>query len=209
MTGIPTTKAEAMNQPPKINKSDEEASMNTIFFTDGEFEGRPVRVSRANYLAFLSMRGEEVPQEVHKLRSLFDEYSSEEIERDLVILLTAVNWRVHNIACVFIALGFHSERVLDALWARIREGSWVFPQLVATAAFADPDFEKKAKEFLTRKSIYYKSIVALGEVLKSQYGVKFWLGKKWFNIRAAKKYDRDNSGAIALGWSESLRSAIA
>lgn len=198
-----------MNQPPRINKQDEEASMNTIFFKDGEFEGRPVRVSRANYLAFLSMRGEEIPQEVQKLKGMFSEYSNNQIEEGLVMLLKAVNWRVHNIACVFIALGFHSERVLSALWARIREGSWVSPQLVATAAFADPGFEIKAKELLANKTTYYKSIVALAQVLKSQYGVKFWLGKRWLNIRAARKYDRDNSGAIALSWGESLRSAIA
>jgi hypothetical protein len=198
-----------MNQHPKINKQDEEASMNTIFFKDGEFEGRPVRVSRANYLAFLSMRGEEIPQEVQKLKEIFSQFSADEIENDLILLLTAVNWRVHNIACVFIALGFHSEGVLRALWKRIREGSWVSPQLVATAAFVDPNFEKNAKELLASKSTYYKSIVALGQVLKTQYGVKFWPGKRWLNIRAAKKYDRDNSGAIALGWGESLRSAIA
>lgn len=198
-----------MNQPPKINKQDEEASMNTIFFKDGEFEGRAVRVSRANYLAFLSMRGSEIPEEVQKLKDIFREYSTDKIEKDLVILLTAVNWRVHNIACVFIALDFRSEGVLSALWTRIRKGSWVSPQLVATAAFSDPDFEKKAKELLADKTTYYKSIVALGQVLKSQYGVKFWLDKRWLNIRAAKKYDRDNSGAIALGWGESLRSAIA
>lgn len=198
-----------MNQSLKINKQDEEASMNTIFFKDGEFEGRPVRVSRANYLAFLSMRGEEIPQEVQKLKELFCEFSNDEIENDVILLLTAVNWRVHNIACVFIALGFHSERVLGALWKRIRDGSWVSPQLVATAAFVDPNFEKNAKEFLASKSTYYKSIVALEQILKTQYGVKFWLGKRWLNIRAAKKYDRDNSGAIALGWGESLRSAVA
>jgi hypothetical protein len=197
-----------MNQPPKINQEDEEASMHTIFFTDGEFEGRPIRVSRANYLAFLSMRGEEIPQEVQKLKKMFEQYSSIEIENDLIILLTAVNWRVHNIACVFIALGFHNERVLSALWTRIREGSWVSPQLAATAAFVDPDFQVKAKELLSSKSTYYKSIVSLGQILKSQYGLKFWFGKIWLNIRAAKKYDRDNSGAIALGWGESLQSAI-
>lgn len=203
------TLGRTMNQPPKINKENEEASMNTIFFTDEEFEGRAIRVSKANYLAFLSMRGEEIAQEVQKLKDLFGEYSSEEIEKDLIILLTAVNWRVHNIACVFIALGFHSEKVLDALWVRISEGSWVSPQLVATAAFVDPNFQIKAKELLANKSTYYKSIVSLGQVLKSQYGLKLWFGKVWFNIRAAKKYDRDNSGAIALGWSESLQSAIA
>jgi hypothetical protein len=192
----------------KVDRQAEEASMKTIFFKDGEYEGRAVRVSKANYLALLSMRGDEIQDEVRKLRLLLDEYSPETIGRDLVALLTAANWRVHNIACVLIGIGFGSEVVLDALWRRIREGSWVSPQLAATAAFADPDFKKKAIKLVEDSSTYYKSIVALSEILSKRYGVKFWLGKRRSNLKAAKKYDRDNSGAIALGWGESLRKAI-
>ncbi|WP_027467678.1 hypothetical protein [Deefgea rivuli] len=198
-----------MLELPKIDHALEEAASKTCFFTEGEFEGRKVRVSRANYLALLSMRGAEIPAEVERLRSLFKEVPEKTLEADLISLLAALNWRYHNIACVFIALGFSSSHILEALWMRIKEGSWVSPQLAATAALVDPNFKVKASELVLSSSTHYKSTVSLAELLRTQHKARFLWGTARSNILAAKKQDRDNSGAIALGWLESLQNAIA
>lgn len=198
-----------MFDAPKIDQTLEDAASNTCFFTDGEFEGRKTRVSKANYLALLSMRGAEIPVEVERLRSLFKEVPEVTLENDIISLLSAVNWRYHNIACVFIALGFSSSRILEALWKRVNEGSWVSPQLAATAALVDSEFKTKASALIASSKTNYKSIVALAELLKKRHRTRFLWGVARSNIRAARKYDRDNSGAIALGWLESLQGAIA
>ena len=49
-----------MRDFPPVDQQTEAVTSQTVFFTDAEFKGRPVRVSRANYLAFLSMKGSEV-----------------------------------------------------------------------------------------------------------------------------------------------------
>lgn len=101
-----------MRDFPSIDNEAEAAAMQTVFFTDGEFEGRPYRASRANYLAFLSLRGSEINGEIEKLRALFAEYPVALLEQDVICLLTARNWRVHNIACVVLAAGFITDRSL-------------------------------------------------------------------------------------------------
>ena len=48
---------------PNINREAEANALQTLFFTDGEFKGRPCRISGANYLAFLSLRGSDIAPE--------------------------------------------------------------------------------------------------------------------------------------------------
>ena len=59
-TLLPSQTEPIVRDFPPIDRQAEAVTSQTVFFTDAEFEGRPVRVSRANYLAFLSMRGSEV-----------------------------------------------------------------------------------------------------------------------------------------------------
>ena len=113
-----------MRDFPPIDRQAEAVTSQTVFFTDAEFKGRPVRVSRANYLAFLSMRGSEVQGGVKKLRALLVAHPTTVLERDVICLLTARNWRVHNIACAAIAAGFVTGRSLASLWECIHDGSW-------------------------------------------------------------------------------------
>jgi hypothetical protein len=194
---------------PPIDRAAEAAVAQTVFFTDAEFEGRQIRASRANYLAFLSMKGAEIDAEIAKLRALFSEHPPDVLERDVACLLTARNWRVHNIACAVMAAGFVSDRSLISLWRCIHDGSWTSPQLVATAAYVDPEFESKGVPLLSDKSTYFKSIVPLAEILRAEHG---WTGSEIAeavaNVQEARSIDRDNSGAIALGWLASLRAAL-
>jgi hypothetical protein len=194
---------------PQIDKQAEAAASQTMFFTDGEFEGRPYRRSRTNYLAFLSMRGPEVEGEIGKLRALFTEHPTEVLEQDVICLLTARNWRVHNIACVAMAAGFVTDNTVASLWKCIHYGSWTSPQLVATAAYVDAAFERKALQLMADHSTYFKSIVPLAEILRAERGLVQLEGTPEFaNLQEARTIDRDNSGAIGLGWLANLRAAF-
>jgi hypothetical protein len=198
-----------MHDFPKIDREAEADGMRTLFFMDGEFEGKPCRVSSANYLAFLSMRGDEINSEVEKLRRVLGQHTAEELERDIARLLNARNWRFHNIACVALAVGRSSERSIAALWECLSSGSWTSPQLAATAAYIDPLFQAKALGAVENHVTYYKSIVSLAEILKSDLGVSLpEASGANKNLLEARSIDRDNSGAIAIGWLANLRNAF-
>jgi hypothetical protein len=108
-----------------------------------------------------------------------------------------------------VAAGFVTDRSLHSLWTCIHSGSWTSPQLVATAAYVDPDFEQKALHLLTEHSTYFKSIVPLAEILRVEYGSDWPDGTSAsINLREAQEIDRDNSGAIGLGWLANLRLAF-
>lgn len=198
-----------MHEFPPIDRQAEAAASKTVFFTDTEFEGRPVRTSRANYLAFLSMRGTEVESEINKLRAVFAEHSPEVLEKDLICLLTSRNWRYHNIACAAIAAGFVTDRSLEWLWKCIHGGSWTSPQLVATAAYVDPDFPVRAAHLLADHSTYFKSIIPLAEILHTEHAFTSSEGSPVAaNVQEARANDRDNSGAIGIHWLANLRTAF-
>lgn len=46
-----------MRDFPPADPEAEEAALQTLFFQDSEFEGKACRLSVANYLAFMSLRG--------------------------------------------------------------------------------------------------------------------------------------------------------
>jgi hypothetical protein len=198
-----------MREFPPIDRQAESAAAQTVFFTDAEFEGRLVRTSRANYLAFLSMRGNEVEGEISKLRAVFAEHPPEVLERDVTCLLTSRNWRNHNIACAVIAAGFVTDRPLESLWRCIHDGSWTSPQLVATAAYVDPNFPIMAVDLLADPSTYFKSIVPLAEILHAEHDMtSLAVSVVANNVEEARTIDRDNSGAIGIHWLANLRTAF-
>lgn len=198
-----------MREFPPIDRQAESDASKTVFFTDAEFEGRPVRKSRADYLAFLSMRGAEVDSEINNLRALFAEHPPEVLERDVICLLNSRNWRYHNIACATIAAGFVTDRSLESLWKCIHDGSWTSPQLVATVAYVDPGFPIRAVHLLTDHSTYFKSIIPLAEILYAEHGVTSLEGSTAAaNEQEARSFDRDNSGAIGIHWLANLRTAF-
>jgi inactivated superfamily I helicase len=195
-----------MRDFPPINRAAEAEALQTLFFVDGEHDGKPCRVSRANYLEFLSLRGAEAKLEVQKLKQVLDSLPLENLESDVVRLLTSVNWRYHNIACVTMAAGFASEVTIAALWERIATGSWTSPQLVATAAYVDRDFPRKAVLAVSQHETYFKSIVSLAAVLEENSATLEDCGKR--NTEEARSLDRDNAGKIATGWLRNLKEAF-
>lgn len=58
----------------------------------------------------------------------------------LAKLLTANNWRPHLVAAVAMLRSSNAQRYVHFLWSAVRTGSWVSPQLLATASIVDPKF---------------------------------------------------------------------
>lgn len=196
-----------MRDFPPLDRKAEEAALQTLFFRDSEFEGRTCRLSVANYLAFLSLRGSDIKEEISKLRAALAEPTSAHLERDLATLLRARNWRFHNIACVAIACAGPSEALLEELWNCIRAGSWTSPQLAATAAFVDPGFHQKALSQLEESTTYYKSIVSLAALL-AKFGYRLPSDIAQANLNEAMSIDQDHSGDIAINWHANLVAAF-
>jgi hypothetical protein len=196
-----------MRDFPPIDRAAEAEALQTSFFMDSEYEGRPCRVSRANYLEFLSLRGTEAELEVQKLKLLLGSLPVESLSGDIIRLLSAINWRYHNIACVTMAAGYASPETIEALWARIAAGSWTSPQLVATAAYVDRDFQRRAIRAVSDHATYFKSIVSLAAVLEQICGVTLADISRQ-NVDEAQSLDRDNAGAIATGWLRNLQEAL-
>jgi hypothetical protein len=198
-----------MREFPPISKEIENEALQTIFFTDGEFEGRPCRVRKINYLATLSLRGPEVAKEVEKLRVELTLHPLGLLESDIGRLYAARNWRVHLMACVAVAAGFATESTIRALWGCLSLGSWVSPQLASTAAFIDTDFAEKASSLVADHGTYYKSTVALSAILAEEFKVVPLEGSAAErNVIEASEIDSDNSGGIALGWLANLRNTF-
>lgn len=80
---------------------------------------------------------------------------------------------------------------------------------MATAAYVDSSYEQKARQLLTDHSTYFKSIVPLAEILFSEHGLATLEGETALtNLQEARDIDRDNSGAIGIGWLANLRGAF-
>jgi hypothetical protein len=197
-----------MREFPPIDQEAEAAALQTLFFQDSEFEGITCRLSIANYLAFLSLRGSEVQEEIFKIRSALAQPSPALLERDLTSLLRAPNWRFHNIACVAIACGGASAILLAELWRCIRAGSWTSPQLAATAAYVDPEFQQMAALLIEDQATYFKSIVSLAALLAAKMPELSLSEVAQANLSEATAIDRDNSGVIAVGWYQNVVEAF-
>ena len=63
----------------------------------------------------------------------------------VALLLLQPDWRLHLIAAVAHSLDERGKLGRDMLWRAIDAGSWVTPQLVATAALRDRQFEMNAR----------------------------------------------------------------
>lgn len=65
---------------------------------------------------------------------------------EILSLLHGNNWRPHLVAAVAVLLTEEKRDLVDALWDSFDRGSWVAPQLAATAFLSDPDFPVHAWE---------------------------------------------------------------
>ncbi len=70
--------------------------------------------------------------------------TSTDPETEIEALWEELDWRFHLVAAVGLLALRDRLWAVDLLWRRLEQGSWVAPQLCATAALADPEFVRRA-----------------------------------------------------------------
>src|SRR6478752_3662410 len=87
--------------------------------------------------------------------------ASGDADAEIFALFGERNWRCHLVAAAaLLATGANPGRV-DALWGTLQAGSWVAPQLAATAWLLDESFETRARALILT-SAWAKTTSALG-----------------------------------------------
>jgi hypothetical protein len=76
---------------------------------------------------------------------------SEELARWVDALFDDPNWRPHLVGAIAILLDGGAKLTTEPLWHAIDAGSWVTPQLVVTAYFADPLFPEHLVERINNR----------------------------------------------------------
>lgn len=126
------------------------------------------RCCKVDYLAFLQFNSR-AKNAVVQVKQLIAEYQDYEILDNLIIIFEDYNWRPHLVACVILLLLDDVELYLELLWSRIKHGSWVAPQLVATALLTDRDFTVKAERLLEDSRTSDKSAIAIAAIFDKLY----------------------------------------
>ena len=91
-----------------------------------------------------------------------------------------------------------SPNLLHDLWSAIEKGSWTSPQLAATAALVDSQFDQKALSLIASHATYYKSIVSLAALLRRDGRAVELPSTSQANVKAALSLDLDGSTKLAL-----------
>ncbi|MBP0008114.1 MULTISPECIES: hypothetical protein [unclassified Roseofilum] len=111
----------------------------------------------------------EIDHAIAQIKGLISQYPDYQILDDLIILFEDINWRTHLVACVILLLLDDVELYLELLWSRIKHGSWVAPQLVATALLIDRDFTAKAERLLEDSRTSDKSAISIAAIFDKLY----------------------------------------
>jgi hypothetical protein len=180
-------------------------------------------------LLLLSMRSGEASAAIDRIeRALASEGSAGSVDA----MLASPDWRPHLVAAVALILDTGQRLDPAPLWAAIDGGSWVTPQLVATAYLIDPSFPDRLRTRIKagcpvevpanlspqerhratgpaspeqRSAKMSVSLMSIGLLAPSLAG---WLksaanGPQLAALRAA---DRDHSGNIAENWLKNVES---
>jgi hypothetical protein len=91
--------------------------------------------------------------------------ASDDVDRELEALFLERNWRCHLVAAASLLATGAGPRRLDALWGAITRGTWIAPQLVATAWLLDADFEERARKLILADT-WPKTLAALGALYR-------------------------------------------
>jgi hypothetical protein len=89
------------------------------------------------YLKLLNLHGSDTDVVIDRIQSSM---RSEEVVRWIDALFDDPNWRAHLVGAIAVLLDGGARLTTAPLWRAIDAGSWVTPQLVVTAYFADPKF---------------------------------------------------------------------
>jgi hypothetical protein len=182
----------------------ENHAASTLFFSQGVINGKVQNNCRVNYLALLNLDSDDVTDSVEIIKQIVAEEQSDTLKRDTLALLQARNWRFHLIACGVLLTGFQSSALFDQLWNTLQQGSWVSPQLAATACLIDSEFRKRAFDLLTHEDSDEKSIVSVAQLLNQDSKTKFTVQQD-ARISSARAKDHDNSGQLSIAWVEKAK----
>ena len=78
---------------------------------------------------------------------------SRSYQEDLEFLLSHSNWRFQLLGCSALSAVQPTPTMIGPVWAAFDRGSWISPQLVATACCCDPDFIAHASDRISRATI--------------------------------------------------------
>ena len=181
----------------------EKAAESTIFCSRIVADGKPQLHFRINYLALINLHTD-VEATVKQIKAIVSSEERNILERDTLILLQARNWRFHLVACGVMLAGVSTDDLINQLWKVLHEGSWIAPQLAATAYLLDTQFPKLAMEAISQGDFDRQSIVALTELLQQDPNLKFTEEQK-ARINFTNAKDSADSGRIAVSWAEKVR----
>ncbi|MDB9518613.1 hypothetical protein PN466_16835 [Roseofilum reptotaenium CS-1145] len=157
-----------MNEDAKAILEKKRRTQQTFIFELREIDGEVRRCCKVDYLAFLQFNSR-AENAVVQVKQLIAEYQDYEILDNLIIIFEDYNWRPHLVACVILLLLDDVELYLELLWSRIKHGSWVAPQLVATALLMDRDFTAKAERLLEDSGTSNRSVCAIAAIFEQLY----------------------------------------
>jgi hypothetical protein len=95
------------------------------------------------HLALLNLRGPDADVVIDRTQLAL---AAEGPGRWVGALFDDPNWRAHLVGAIAILLDGGTRLDTVALWRALDSGSWVAPQLVVTAYFADPAFQERLME---------------------------------------------------------------
>ena len=182
-------------------------------------------------LLLLSMRSGEARGVIERIERAL---SSADSSRSVDAMLASADWRHHLVAAVALILDAGQRLDPAPLWAAIDAGSWVTPQLVATAYLIDPSFADRLRARIKagcpvevpanlspeerhratgpaspeqRSAKLSVSLLRIGLLVPSLAG---WLKSAVSSPQQAalRAADRDNSGNIAENWLKNVESQL-
>jgi hypothetical protein len=173
----------------------------TIFFSEREYQGEIVRGRRfySMHLLNLNTRFFDIPATIADLRSIVANEDLAMIERDSLIVLQSLDYRVHLIGCGVMLAGVITPALKEALWVRLQRGSWVSPQLAATAYLSDPNFVEKGVRLIKDPDAPWKSVLSVAHLLgrKRIRQLPFWQRAR---IVRWNRQDAGTAGGLAFLW---------
>jgi len=120
-----------------------------------------------NYLALLNLSDHtniqnDVKTAVAKTKEIIDSLTPHQIVRDMKNLLSVRDWRPHLIVCVSLFFIEEKEEIIELLWQRLDETSWVAPQIIVSLSYNDKLYNERS-----RKRLFANFNKSKGETNKS------------------------------------------
>lgn len=171
------------------------------------------------HLAFLGLT--DIGDSLDILHDILTNHTHNEVADGLEHMLAHPDWRPHLVAAVAILKMPPAEQEpwMGVLWQRLKEGSWVSPQLLVVLSHIDPDFTEKAIHIVRNGfEVTYTDMSPVDHHVARGPRSSDVAGKKVVAAAAAlltgkavpsSEDDNDGGGSIALFWNESLEVLIA